>query len=699
MAFVLLLSVFASNGEGHRPGKETEGWIRIWFGQPLEGDEVTSRSKRYFTWLGGIFGTLALLFVIAMVTLDADDFKWILTRTVRAISGRTLTIGGDLDVDFGWTTQIRLEKMTYENLAWGSEPNMIEIGRLDFQIKPWEMLKGRTIIPSVILADARILLERDAKGEKNWGFSEEAAAEAAAPKERTEFPIIGKLEITNSTFAFYDRKRADENQVELIISKLEATGGDASIPVELQASGRYQDRPFRVSLQAASYFELREAQEPYEMSIDLTIEDTRAKIVGSLTDPLTLQGPDLELDIRGQDMADLFPIIGIVFPPTPPYALSGHLRHHESVWSFSGFTGKVGDSDLSGTISVNTAADRPMMNADLTSDRLNFDDLGGFIGALPGTGSGESTSPDQKRKKTVKEAASPSIFPDDPINLDRVQAMDAQVKLRAKRILAPDLPIDRLDASLTLEDGILRLQPANFTVANGRFEIYASLYASKKPVEIDLDIRLRRLDLKRLMEESAFVQKSAGLIGGRLIVSGKGPSARAVMRTLSGDIFLVMSGGQISAYLVELVGLDILESLGLFVTGGDTPVRIRCLVADFKATNGLVIADTLVLDTEDTNISGQGKIDLREETLDFVLNPLPKDFSLLSLRSSVRVQGPIEDPSFFPDPLKIGTKNAFLKALNALLTSIVGLIPPLDAGIGKDSNCEALIKRATADTN
>jgi len=36
---------------------------------------------------------------------------------------------------------------------------------------------------------------------------------------------------------------------------------------------------------------------------------------------------DIQLALQGSSLADLFPILGIPLPATPPYQLSGHLLH------------------------------------------------------------------------------------------------------------------------------------------------------------------------------------------------------------------------------------------------------------------------------------------------------------------------------------------------------------------------------------
>ena len=154
-------------------------------------------------------------------------------------------------------------------------------------------------------------------------------------------------------------------------------------PVKLKAEGTYQKLPLTLSLDGGSYQNLRSSKEPYPLQINLGAGKLKAKIDGNLTEPLAMKGEDVTLDIQGDDMANLYPLIRLVFPSTPPYRLKGHLKHEGDVWSFSNFSGRVGDSDLSGNIRVDTAPKRPFMKADLVSNLLDFDDLAGFIGGKP----------------------------------------------------------------------------------------------------------------------------------------------------------------------------------------------------------------------------------------------------------------------------------------------------------------------------
>lgn len=647
-----------------------------------------ARSARILIWAASILGTVVVAVAVSLWALDASDLKRYVTLSVRNATGRELIIEGDLQFDWGWISSVAASRIKFANASWSDDPHMFEVGRLEIDLDLWQLLRyWRVELPRVVISDAKLILEKNAEGAANWEFpAARAAADPVVPERRTRFPVIETLVIRESALLFTNRKTGTNFDLEL--AEAEASGF-WNEPVSLEARGSYQDQPFRLSFLGGSYRDLRSEEAPYPVNIDLRAGSVQARIKGNLTEPLEMKGEDVTLEIQGEDMAELFPLIRVVFPPTPPYRLKGRLRHEGKVWSFSNFVGRVGDSDLSGDIRVDAAPERPFMKADLVSKLLDFDDLAGFIGGAPAAGPEETASPEQE-KIAAERKGSERIFPDRPYNLERLSAMDAEVRLRAERILAPKLPIDNLDAKLTLSDGVLRFSPAAFGAANGRIELYTTFDASAPPARVEIDARIRDLDIKRLLSQSAFARKSLGPIGGRIALSGAGNSFRELMATASGNILLVMSGGQISSLLVELAGLDVAEALGVAVRG-DKPVPIRCAVAHLEGKGGQMGVKTFVIDTTDTIVWGEGKIDLRDERFNLVLTPVPKDFSPLSLRSFIRVGGRFKNPSVFPDPLKTGTDSVLAKIFNALVTLLSTPLQPRDLGLGRDIDCEALI--------
>ena len=649
---------------------------------------MTKRKRRALIWVGSVFGIIVIAAVIFVATLDANKAKGYISAAVSKATGRQLTIGGDLQVDFGWISRLRASQIQFENASWSKYPQMTEVGLVDVQIDVWQLLsKFRLVLPSITVSQPKVILEKNADGAANWEFqAAPAVTEPAVPQKRTEFPIIEKVVIEDGTFLFNNQQT--NTQLELKLTQAEAAGF-LEEPVKLKVKGTYQKLPLSLSLDGGSYENLRSSKDPYPLQINVGVGKLKVNINGNLTEPLAMKGEDVTLDVQGDDMANLFPLIRLVFPSTPPYKLKGHLKHEGQVWSFSNFSGRVGDSDLSGTIRVDTEPKRPAMKADLISNLVDFKDLAGFIGGKPASGSDETASDEQEKQAAATKEESDRIFPDQPFDLERLKAMDADVRLRAKRILAPNLPIDDLNAKLSLSDGVLKFNPTVFGVANGRIEIYSTFDGSKQPSKVNIDARLRQLDLKRFLK-SEFAQKTIGPIGGRIVLSGTGQSFRDLMATASGNTFVMMSGGEISELLVRLAGLNVARALGVLVRG-DKPIPIRCALLDLQATDGQMGVQTLVFDTANSIISGEGKIDLRDEKLDIMLTPVPKDFSPLSLRSYIRVNGTLKNISAFPDPIKTGTDSLVAKIFNVFVMLVLSPLQPRDLGLAQDVDCDALM--------
>ena len=648
---------------------------------------MTKRKRRALIWVASFTGIFVIAFAVFVANLDQNKAKKYLSVGASKATGRQLNINGDLKLHLGWISKLSANEIQFQNAGWSKYPQMAEVGLLEIEVDVWQLVRNfRVVLPTVTISRPNVILEKNAEGSANWEFrAAPAVTEPVVPENRGNFPVIEKLVIKDGTLLFDNQE--SKTRIEMKITEAEGTGF-LETPLTLKAEGIYQKLPFTLSLDGGSYQNLRSSKEPYPVKINLAAGKLKASVDGNLTEPLAMKGEDVTLDIQGDDMAKLYPLIRLVFPSTPPYRLKGHLRHDGKVWSFANFSGRVGDSDLSGNIRVDTAPKRPFMKADLVSKLLDFDDLAGFIGGKPGTGPGETASQEQKRQAAAKK--DDRIFPDQRYDLERLRAMDADVRLRAKKILAPKLPIDDLNASLKLTDGVLSFAPATFGVADGRIEIYSTFDGSKSPSKVKIDARLRHLDLRRFLANTSFAQKTLSPVGGRIVLAGTGQSFRELMATASGNTFLAMSGGEISELLIRLAGLDVANALGVAIRG-DKPTPVRCALLNLQGQNGQMGVRTLVFDTANSVVSGEGNIDLRDEKVNIVVLPVPKGFSPLSLRSYLRVSGGFKNISVFPDPIKTGTDSLFKKLFNVVTMLVMTPFQPRDLGQGKDVDCDALI--------
>lgn len=620
-----------------------------------------------------VFLFAALLILIAL--WDWNWFKGPLERAVQARTGRVLQIG-NLDVDLGRTSTLRADAITFANAPWSKQPRMASADRVEIDVRVWPLLRGSVQLPEVRLTRPDVLLQTaPRKGEPgNWDFLGDSKGGTA--------PQLKRLRIDDGRLQFLDALGRTDIRVD--VRSGQPKQADAAPPLLVAGKGRWQGNPFTLSGGTESPLELTDSAHPFRIHLDGRAGATHAVAHGTLTNPFQLQIFDLQFALSGQDLADLYPLLGIAIPPSPPYALDGRLKRDHQVWRYESFTGKVGDSDLGGDVQFDVSGPRPRMTANLVSRRLDFDDLAGFVGAPPKTGGGETANAEQKAA-AARVAASPRVLPDTPYNLGKLRAMDADVRWKAQRINAPKLPLDDMDAHLLLDDGLLRLEPLNFGVAGGDIRSTIRMDARRPQIATAFKASVRGVQLGQLFPDAKLAEQAKGGISGEVDLSGNGNSIAAMLGSSSGNVALGMGRGHVGNLLMEVAGLDITESLKFLFTG-DKQIPLRCAFADFGVRGGLMTSRALAVDTTDTIIIGEGTVSLRDEQLDLLLKPRPKDKSILVLRSPLRIGGTFKDPSFRPDFKALGVRGAVALALGSIAPP-AALLATIELGPGKDADC------------
>lgn len=622
---------------------------------PAGNDATAARRPRA---AAGVAALLLTGIVILVLAWDWNWFKGLVEHQVEARTGRSFEIGGDLDVELGRTSRVILDDIRFGNAEWSAEPTMGSARRLRVAIELWPLLRGETRIPYVALQQPRLRLEKGPGGVGNW----ELGGDGEGPQFRRLWVGDGQVQVLDPA--------GDTDYTLHLQSQAPDAPGSAN-PIALEGGGRWQGDVFKVEGTAQSPMGLRDRDEPYAIDVRASAGATRAHAQGILLDPLRLRGFDLQLELAGKDLAHLYPLLGLAMPSTPPYQVEGRLTREASTWRYQDFAGKVGDSDLAGTVSIDTAGERNLLRGDLRSKRLDLDDLGGFIGAGPG---------DAHRKR-----APGRILPDTPYQLDKLRAMDADVRLRAQRLVAPGLPLDDMDAHLLLEAGVVRLEPLDFGVAGGRIRSTIRMDAREDTIRTRAQASLRGLELPRLLPNAEMARGAAGKLSGDIALAGHGNSVARMLGNADGDVGLGMGRGRISALTMEWAGLDIAEALKFMITG-DRQIPIRCAFGDFAVKDGNMTARALAFDTTDTIVIGEGTVSLRDETLDLTLRPRPKDRSLFAFRTPLRLTGTFTDPSFRPDMGRVGLRAAIALTLGSIAPP-AALLATLELGPGEDANC------------
>ncbi|HKU45556.1 MAG TPA: AsmA family protein [Burkholderiales bacterium] len=615
---------------------------------------------RALKWIGGavliLFVALALFFTFGLHLLKGP-----ITKGVTKATGRELVIEGDLRPVWSWVhPRIRAEGVRFANAEWGKADYLVNADVIEATISVLPLLRGRVVLPEVHLEGAELSLEQDKDGRKNWIMEQEAE-----PKEESRF-FVKRVTVNEGRLYWEDAWREHSFEVDL---STDESG------VKFSGDGKYAGMPFKAEGHAGHMLSIRDQETPFPIKGELKIGDTAAKLEGTITGLVGFKGIDLNFEqISGKTMADLYWIIGLAFPETSAYKVSGRLIRTDGMWRFEKFAGKVGESDLSGTFQVDTAENRrPFMKADLTAKLLNLADLGPLVG--------------------TKEPREGGVLPDMPFDAARWESVDADVSIKAGTIKRPEqLPLENLSTRIQMRDSVLSLNPLQFGFAGGQLTGTVRLDGNKEPIRGDLKMRVKDLQLAKLFPTIKQAQDSKGNLDGLIELAGSGDSVGKLLGSANGKIGIYMDEGKISRFLMELVALDLWDVAQVKLKG-DQDVEIRCAIADFAVKDGMAQTNAFVFDTTVTNVTGSGSINLKTEEMDLTLKPQPKDRGIGSLRTPLHIKGTFSEPNVGPDMGKLAARGGGAIALG-ILNPLLAILPLIQEGKGKDSNCGQLIAQA-----
>jgi AsmA family protein len=450
--------------------------------------------------------------------------------------------------------------------------------------------------------------------------------------------------------------------------------------------GTYNKTPVSGTGKLGGVLALQDANRPFPVQADVRAGDMHIALVGTLTDPAHLAAVDVRLWLQGESMAHLYNLTGVTLPETPPYATEGRFvgafRRGASEFRYENFTGRVGGSDLNGTLAYVQRQPRPLLKGELVSNLLQFSDLAPIIGA-------DSNANKAKRGDAVKQPAD-RVIPVEPFRTDRWSAIDADVKFTGRSIVKQgSLPISDLYTHVVMTNGVLALDPLRFGVAGGTLATRLKLDGSGVPLKASGTAEARHLKLKQLFPSFQSMQSALGEVNGDASLSATGNSPAALAATSNGEVKALITQGTVSRLLMEAAGLNVANVVyeKLF---GNRDVQINCAAADFVATNGVLDPRVFALDTDDAVINIDGPINLRDESLDLKIHPHTKGFRVFSLRSPLYAKGTFKNPHVGVDATALALRGGAMVGLG-LINPFAALIPLIAPSNNKPLPCGELV--------
>jgi len=679
-----------------------------------------TRTPKIFAWAFASLVVLLAILVLIIVFFDWNRIKPTINTKVSEELHRPFAINGNLAVvwqrepdEGGWRGWVPWPHVVADDLSlgnpdWLKKSQMVTLKRVELRISPLALLAQRVVIPRIDLTEPNADLQRLADGRANWTFKFDPKDPDAEPSNWVV--DIGAIGFDKGHVILDDQHL--KTQLDVLIDPLgkpipfsdivgdkaaktavEKGGAPQDYAFALKVKGQYKAQKLEGSGKIGGLLALQDATRPFPLQAQLKIADTRIELAGTLTDPLNLGALDLRLKLAGTSLGNLYPLTGVILPDTSPYTTDGHLvaKLHEpsgAVFRYEAFNGKIGESDIHGSLTYVASQPRPKLSGSLLSNQLLFADLAPLIGA-------DSNAKQQARGGDSKQPPD-KVLPVEEFKTERWRDMDADVEFTGKRIVHSEkLPINDLFTHLVLTDGVLSLEPLRFGVAGGDLEAQIRLNGRTEPMEGQAKLTARKFKLKQLFPTFEPMKTSFGELNGDADISGRGNSVAKLLGSANGTLKMLINDGAISRELMELAGLNV----GNYVVGkifGDKEVKINCAAADFDIKTGLATTRLFVFDTENAIVYIDGTVNMATEQLDLTITPESKGWRLISLRSPLYVRGKFIKPDAGVKAVPLMLRGAGMVALGVIAAPAAGLLALIAPSGGEPNQCAPLLEQMKA---
>ncbi|WP_110707405.1 AsmA family protein [Salinicola sp. CR57] len=668
--------------------------------------------KKISLWVVAVILIILVAMIVVILTFDWNRLKPTINQRVSEAIHRPFAIEGDLSLDWqrpkgesGWHSWVPWPHLRAEDIHLGSpdavtDADLASLSALDIVLSPLPLLHKTLSIPHIELTGGEATLIRLQDGSNNWTFDLGTGDDASQPDDSDQQGgwTVDVREIAFDPIDVHYQDATLAANVDATVELLgkpiafdaltdgESAAGQAVADQQVadyrfgwRAQGSYRNQAFEGSGRLGDLAALRQRGAAYPLQADLHAGATRVSVNGTLTDPLAPKRIDMDLSFSGQNLGDLYNVIGVTLPDTPPYSTRGHLTANldgQEALSFhyQGFDGQIGESDIHGDLTYLLGEPRPSLTGEVVSRQLRFADLAPLIGADAG-------SEDQSKGNQGGERQQPpdKVLPVSEFQTAQWRTMDADVKFTAQHIEHGDsLPLDNLYTHVTLKDGEILLDPLRFGVAGGNLNTTLRLDGSQEPMQSRVDMHIRRLLLSEMFPDVDLMQNSRGELNGDATLSGTGNSVAAILGSSNGNLQMLISDGVISQNLMELAGLNV----GNYLVGqlfGDEQVNINCAATNLEVDDGLATTRFFVIDTENALIRVDGTVNFKTEGLDLNIEPESKGARVFTLRSPLYVHGTMKNPSPGVDAgslLARGAVGAFLGTVATPAAALLALVSP-----------------------
>jgi AsmA family protein len=567
---------------------------------------------------------LAAVVIVSVITLALarHGLESLVLHIARSRTGRAVQIRGHFEARLLSTApHLEATQVTIGNPTWMRPGATAEVGRLRLELH-WRAAWPPFEIRRLELHGAALHLVRDSDGRANWYARPDGPGGG--------LPLMQSLAMPNAQVELHDARLHLEFHGR--VSAGDESNGSQPPPVRIDATGLLNGRAVSLHVEGEPLASAQRSH-PYHFGLEERSSGSRLIASGQLVQPFDFRALQGGFEASGDDMSDLYYLIGLQFPDTGRYRFSGRLTRRGARFVYEDLQATWGESDLHGSLTVDSGARRSRLSGELRSRLLRLADLG-----AKAAGRAPAESPDR-----------PLLLSEQQFRVSALQSTDSHLAFHADTVALGAVALQQLSFELTIGQTMLWIDRLHAEVADGKLEGAARFETGQEPARGTLELRASDVQVEHILATEPAREPVEGLLSVHARLRGEGQSAHELLASANGTLNAAMPRGSMRALLAKAATLDVGGTIAALFHR-DAQVQIHCALAEFDAKDGVFALRTALLDTDQALIGASGDLNMRSEALDFTVRGHPTHAGLI-LRGALAVRGTLRDPqvAFVPE--------------------------------------------------
>lgn len=629
--------------------------------------------KVLFKVLIGLVIVIAVSMYLFIRNFDLNKYKPMIAEMTQKQLGRQLAINGEAKLGLSFVPTLILNDVTLANADWASTEDMVSIGRLEVKLSLLPLLKREVEIDNVTVVAPAVYLEVSADGQKNWDFSKGGkafnlnhqkvdllkdqaiasglidmkTADAAAEmvKENPQVMALAgfaarHVSVENGVFSMINQQTGQNINAE--IKSLEMSAPDMNSAINLEFDVTYNGQEIKGEGEFGGLATLMAETEPYPVKADIQAFGADVALNGTVNG---IKSGDISFTAT----ADVSNPLGNMGAPAIELnsAVSGNLKVVNADILKLDVNGNV----ITGKVSADISESVPYVNAVLNSGSINLQTIARTT---------QNTA--WNMPSLIGEVQASELIPATAVPYDLLKTVNADAVVEIGNLqVNPEIKAENVKLTAALVNGVLNVKPLSLTIGGGDLTANAAVNANSKKVQ--LTAKGSNIDLTQLyaplqaQKGGKFGIASGGKLDLDVNLNGVGSTYRQIGDSLDGRIIIIAGETVLQPGKLDMLSgnfiTQILHTLKLD-TSSKADIDMKCAVVRADVAGGMLnFPKGIALNAKQLNLVSDGKLNLRNDALDFSLRPYSGeviDANLAqALSSFIKIKGTLNDPKIVLD--------------------------------------------------